>query len=684
MTSTVLPLVTTAIAVFVPGLLVGFAARLPLFLSVTAAPVITFGLVSLGSQVVQLFGLPWTVWSFAVVTLVIAVLVAAVAQAAPRLRQRWLTWPAAKDGRSVPGPVWRTRPDVLLLVVAAAASVLAAGVMVAGMGGLEGINQEFDVLFHVNAIALISESHNADPAAVGAVNHYAVGTTSYPVAFHALGALVADLGFPAVVAANTLVALVPTVLVFGLTGLLWQVGLRRQALAVPLVAIGIAQFPTDLLWRGPLWPFALGVAMIPGFMALLSRAFEQGARNAALATALGAAGLLAVHPSAALGAAIFAAAFFLQRWFTRRAAFRADLLPLAAVVVATILLALPAVLTALANSKYGAAYDWPAVQTPGWAIGELVTFNYFAATPQVWLFAFLVVGVVAIRRLSRFGWWFAASAVFAVLMVMAAAYEGTVVQVLTGPWWNDRFRFVALATLGLAVLCAHGVVVIAEWGVRMLGRLGQWRPSLARTATPAAAILVVLAVFGLVSQGFYASYNDSRLGMKFDLGTGGSVTEDDLAAFEYLASVSKPGETVMNDPGDGSAWMWALEGIRPMFGQAILDPPVPPLEPDQDVALYDFNCIDSSTAVRDVVARYNIRHVFVSQSFIFPQMYRSEGMRSLFASHSLRLAYANPGAQVYEVQLSDLIPRSEDIACQIGDSMSAEYRSDPAFGSLDN
>ena len=33
-----------------------------------------------------------------------------------------------------------------------------------------------------------------------------------------------------------------------------------------------------------------------------------------------------------------------------------------------------------------------------------------------------------------------------------------------------------------------------------------------------------------------------------------------------LRTIVPPGATVMNDPGDGSPWMWALGGVRPVFG----------------------------------------------------------------------------------------------------------------------
>ena len=88
------------------------------------------------------------------------------------------------------------------------------------------------------------------------------------------------------------------------------------------------------MWRGPIWPFALGVALVPAFMVLLDGAFRWWSVSQALLAAVGAAGLLAVHPSAALAAAVFAVAYFVQRWVTNRASLRTDIPALALVGVA--------------------------------------------------------------------------------------------------------------------------------------------------------------------------------------------------------------------------------------------------------------------------------------------------------------------------------------------------------------
>ena len=74
-------------------------------------------------------------------------------------------------------------------------------------------------------------------------------------------------------------------------------------------------------------------------------------------------------------------------------------------------------------------------------------------------------------------------------------------------------------------------------------------------------------IFAAVTHGFYADYNRSRMQLQYALGTGGSVTAPELTSFDVISGLVQPGETVMNDPSDGTAWMWALKGVRPMFGR---------------------------------------------------------------------------------------------------------------------
>ncbi|TFV53591.1 DUF6541 family protein [Blastococcus sp. TF02A_35] len=662
----------TAAFLILPGLVVSLSAGARLVIAVATAPVVSFGLVTAISRVATGTGLPWRP-----VTFVVAVLVVALAVALLRLVLRRtgfdtrLPWRAADRA---PAPPVRTQ----LLAVAAGvlAAALGTGTAVWGMGGLTAINQGFDALFHVNAVTLISETRNADPSAVVAVNHFTPGSNYYPDAFHALAALVVDFGINPVVATNALVASVPAVLALGLVGVVWQLDMLRHALVAPFIGVSIAAFPTDIMWRGPIWPFALGLALVPAMLALLVGSLRQRSMGLAGLSVLGAAGVLLVHPSAALAAGIFAAAFLLQRWGTREGRLSTDLVPLAVISLLTVVVAFPAVVTAVSNSDNGAEYDWPAVQNAGEAVGELLLFNYDAPLPQIWLFVLLVIGLAGIRRLGRLAWWPATGAFFAVLLVMAAAYDGRLVALMTGPWWNDRFRFAAMATLGLGMLATHGVIVAADFLAALAGRVVARRRAATTSADgPAAAggrtavvrwvaLAAVLGVFGFLSNGFYSDYNRSRMQLQFGPGTGGSVTAPEYEAMEEIARLVPDDQVVMNDPSDGSAWMWARHGVRPMFGQAVLTPIRPALEPDQEAVRTRFNCLDSSEEIRQIVDEYNIEYVYVAEGVIIPSMKRAPGLNGLADVESLQLVFDNGGAQIYRIVEQPLIDERDDDACE--------------------
>jgi hypothetical protein len=665
--SSLAALALTAALLVLPGLALGWAAGARWLTAATTAPLLSFGLVTLVSRVTTATGLPWVPVSFLVGAVLLVALVRAARWAVTgsgaglRLGRR-LPWSDLTPATGVP-----VAGQLAALGAAVVAALVGTGAAVWGMGGLTSINQGFDGMFHTSAIQLIKETRNADPASLGAVNHFGNGSSYYPDGFHALAALVADLGLNSVVAANALVAAVPAVLAFGLVALLWQLGLRRHAVVAPFVGISIAAFPTDLMWRGPIWAFALGLALIPAMLALLLGAFEAGSRALAFLAAVGAAGMLLVHPSAALATGVFAAAYFVQRWRSRPGTFRADLLPLLLVTITTVLLALPAIITALNSSGYGFSYDHPVAQNAGEALGALFLFNYDAPLPQVWLFVLLVLGLAHLRGLRTVAWWWGTGFFFAVLMVMAAGYKGRVVSLLTGPWWNDRFRFAGLAVLGLGLICTHGLVVLGERLASVLGAVlrragAAGRPRLG-AVVPVASLVAVLAVFGMLSGGFYADYNRSRMHLQYALGTGGSITPPELAGLDRLAQVVGPGEVVMNDPNDGSGWMWGRHGIRPLFGAAVLTPIRPPLEAEEQTMFDHFACIDSDESVRRVAQQYNIRHVYVGQDFIIPTMTRAPGMRDLSMSRSLRLIYDNGGAQIYEIVPAAPVPRDQDAAC---------------------
>ena len=88
------------------------------------------------------------------------------------------------------------------------------------------------------------------------------------------------------------------------------------AAATALALVAITPF-YDLLWRGPLLPFATGVALTP-LVAVLVRELLDDRRlrpGAAVALVAALSGYLALHPAILVGAIVFVLPMLVQRWW---------------------------------------------------------------------------------------------------------------------------------------------------------------------------------------------------------------------------------------------------------------------------------------------------------------------------------------------------------------------------------
>src|SRR6185312_6052568 len=142
------------------------------------------------------------------------------------------------------------------------------------------------------------------PAALREINNWESSTFYYPNTFHALAALVRDLtGASVFEVLNTQMLIVCLVAGLGLAALLHRLGAPLAVVSVtPVLLAGFASFPYDILWRGPLLPYAAGVAVIPACLLLLDVLLARPTPVLVLLFGLGAAGLLGLHPSDALSA----------------------------------------------------------------------------------------------------------------------------------------------------------------------------------------------------------------------------------------------------------------------------------------------------------------------------------------------------------------------------------------------
>jgi hypothetical protein len=349
-------------------------------------------------------------------------------------------------------------------------------------------------------------------------------------------------------------------------------------------------------------------------------------------------------------AAVFAVAMIAERWLLDRGRIPRDLLMLAGTGAATAALALPAVLGSFNSVADAPVYVWPADLPAAHAVGDLIGFSHLSQYPRWFLVLPLLAGVVGLRRLRPLWWLLAGAAVFGGLFVLSASYVHPLIPQLTRPWWNDRWRIVAVATLGTTVLAAHGIVVLSDAvrrrSIRLTAPLHGGFGDRLRTALRASPVVPLLVVGALAvgSNGFYVEQNTDRvLRGQYLPGPGLSPLERD--GVRRLAELVPPGARVLNQDGDGSAWMFAMAGVRPVNGHI----ETAGRSPTQELLHQRFNRIDTDRQVREAVDRLGVRYVFVGRGYVRPWFRRADGLRRLDLVRSLELVYENPDVRIYRV-----------------------------------
>ena len=615
----------------VPGLLIGYASGIRGWLSAAAAPALTYGVIGIFGPLAPVIGIRWN----ALTLLGASVLCAAVA-----FGVRWLfRAPDARQPRAVLN--WSRSRHWLV----AGAVLVATGVGMLAMlraSGFTAIPQWWDAEFHANAIRFIADSGNSSPAALAAIDSTGSANFFYPNAYHVLDATVAQIGgwpIPQVLDVSNgfqigLFSLSISVLVAEVTKM------PALAAATGILACAFTQFPYDTLTWGPLFPFTAGVALIPALLALLCRVLAAPTSGLVVATALAGVGLTAVHPSVTIAAAIPAAFFLAQRWITIRRVPLADLRTLLLVAVIGGVTGVFQVLGIL-TAAGGATSAWPPGFTAWEATEQFVTGSRSTGLPAVWLMGLCAAGVVGLfvlRGTSKLIWWLLGGVAFAVLFVLDASSGAVWVQKLTSPWWNDSWRLYAIGAMGVVVLGGIGLVAIA----RLLSRLVPRLPSVA-------AVLLVALLVIIATKGLYLNRNTERLAWAFS--DGPVVTHTEEAGMQELAKLAPTGSMVMNDPYDGSPWMWALADVHPVFGHAPILPQDAPSVGQQRMHLFEaFNKLDTDADVQAAVRDLHIDYVFLSQGSITGAVPgHPAGLTGLDQVRSLKLVFQNSRTRIYQV-----------------------------------
>ncbi len=623
--------VCVAVAVIaVPGLLTGLAAGVRGWALAGLAPLLSYAIGGLTG--------PWTAalgWSFTPLTYAVSTLVfAAIAYGVRKLTvRRWSPEPE-------PG-LWDRRGHIAVVACLLFGAAVGFYATLRGLGHIGALPQGFDAVYHGNAVRYIADTGDGSLFGTGHVNWYGDALpVFYPNAYHLLASVTYRLSgasIPATLDAHTL--LLPGLLALSLVTLVREFrGRAVLAGAVALTAVAPVMGVYESMDRGPLLPFALGVTLTPLAAVALRRYLDRVAPDTGLVLLLAAVGLLCVHSSTLFGGILFAGPMLVQRWLSSWRRIGRDLLALLPIAVVALLVAWLQLFGALGLATGDVPYyGWPSEWRASAALGALLSFQHFEAHPQIWLSVALFLGIVFFARAGALRWIGLTAAVTGLAYMAVASSNAPLVMTLSRPWWDDPYRFFSMAAIPLCVLAAHGLASTQEW----------LRDHLPPRVPAVVVAVVVLLGFVVLSNGLYFRSNGARVytGYQAEDPSKLHVTPGEEAAMVELGKLAAPGEWAMNDRFDGTAWTYALSGVRTVA--AHYDQTLPPS--DARLLAERFKDYETDPAVRAAVQRLNVRWVILGTPLPPPAEPYQPGLVGLAGKPFLKEAWRNSDAVIYRL-----------------------------------
>ncbi|MEU4739887.1 DUF6541 family protein [Actinosynnema sp. NPDC023658] len=621
---------------WVPGLVFGAALRLRGWTLAAAAPALTYGLVATGGLLLGKLGFSWTLPTFGAWALVASVVLFAVTTLVQR------RWPARVEDDEP-----RVSRRGHLVVGAGVAIGLAVGAVtfLRGISSLNRLAQDWDAPHHGNLVRWLAEHHTSLVSSAGAIGNQAENAHYfYPATYHQLLALLLDqfgITLPQLLNSGALSTVLVWPVGIAAMGLAWKLPARVVAPAAA-VSTWFSPFPYDSLWRGPLWPYVAGIALLPAVLALVTYLIRPRGITGPVALAVSTAALVGLQPSLAFILAGLLGVIFLccllrlvpidwkRAWPT-----------LLAVAVLGAVGAAPLILPSLGSATGVAAMVWPSEATPAGAFGQMLTFSGVVDFPQWWIGLPALFGIVVMARRRIMVWMVGVWLAFGGLYAVTVSLESPIIQRLTGYFYNDHWRLAVMLPLPGAI--AFGVAVVA-FGTWVVDRYRDRVPALGRTPwAPVAASLVLFLLIGLVS-GAYIGRNSKRLAVNYQ--NGPTVSDGELAAYRWLSEHVEPGERVMNDVFDGSGWLYAVAEVEPVEWTFYGTPEGTP----SHYLVEHLNDLGTDPEVRADLNELKVRYVLVGRGFVRKDNRIADGFVGLDRTPGFTEVFRNSDSVVYEIE----------------------------------
>lgn len=290
--------------------------------------------------------------------------------------------------------------------------------------------------------------------------------------------------------------------------------------------------------------------------------------------------------------------------------------------------------------------DWPAVDSVWNSVVTVVFLGDATQATRVVVLTLASFGLVAVLVSPRLrGWALPTVLVGAVALAGAVAARGSDedwVNSITSLWWNDWRRLAALGALAFPLLAACGT----HWLVHGL-RGGALHPARWGAALTAVSVLIALpAQEGLADR---AGRDFAPAGSEEAI-----VTGLENEAYRWLAE-HYGGGTVLNDPFDGSAWLYSLYSVPTVFPVPLDTTPQASFGADRMLLFnYAHDAGDRSKervlTTGRAIERLDVQWVLVSEkTWVGQRDAPPGGYLNLLESPGFDLAFRNGDVTIYKV-----------------------------------
>ena len=645
------PVLVAIVLVLVPGVVVAYAAGARGITAWGLAPALSMtGYTVLGLG----YGVTHVKWNVMTVAIGIVVLTAVVAFGA---------WLLARRRRSERGPRDRAAVTWAAVGVLVLAFVLVSVRFAVGFGHPDSISQTYDAVFHLNGVRYILSTGDADPLTFGTLDHAFGGSGSfYPNLWHMIASIVvAGSGASIPVGVNAL-SIVIGALIWPLSVLL----LVRQLLGPRVVTLlvagalsaSFAAFPLLLVQFGVLYPNMLGISILPASLAALIMALRFSS-DAALGTVVNwvlfvvlIPGLALAHPNALISLMLIGAPLavaFGVRWLLRARRRHASARSYILAIVVSVVVVAGCLVAFVALRPSRTAAGWAPSLGPRRALWDLVLNAQFWP-PAIGITLLVALGIVA-AFVSRRHRWLVGSFVLLEILYFITAYlpVGDWRYLLTGTWYSDVFRIVALIPVVFIPLSTYGVVWIGDMFAKILvrDRSGSARSTRAATRAAVAVSLVVAAVVTVGAQVGPSMTTETRATTQFYRMDSNSVLLNwaERALIERVPQEVPQNAVIAADPWTGASLVWALADRR-----ALVPAINGRMTPDAALIMQSVNTATPGSEVCKAVRRENVRYVLdFGTDGVFGQTAKNPGVHYMRSSLAAKLVDSEGNAGLYRI-----------------------------------